>query len=219
MTVLVVDIGGTHIKCKTPRRREPLKFDSGHDMTPSDMMDQITDGTKGWIFDRVSLGYPGVVVHDRPLTEPFNLGRGWVGFDYPAAFGKPVRILNDAAMQALGSYKGKRMLFLGLGTGLGAAMVANGVVQSLELAHLPWKGKKTYEDFLGEAGLKHSGKKKWKAQALEIVEYLQKASQAEEVVLGGGNARLLGDLPKSVRLGSNDNAFRGGVDMWREPSE
>ena len=161
MTVLIIDIGGTHIKFKTPRQRDPLQFDSGRDMTPSAMMDQIREGTKDWGFDRVSVGYPGVVVYCRPLTEPFNLGPGWVGFDYGGAFGKPVRILNDAAMQALGSYKGKRMLFLGLGTGLGAAVVANGVVQSLELAHLPWKGKKTYEDLLGEAGLKHSGKKKW----------------------------------------------------------
>ncbi len=216
MTVLIIDIGGTHIKCKTPRRRDPLQFDSGHDMTPSAMMDQIRDGTKDWGFDRVSVGYPGVVVYGRPLTEPFNLGRGWVGFDYEGAFGKPVRILNDAAMQALGSYKGKRMLFLGLGTGLGAAMVANGVVQPLELAHLPWKGKKTYEEFLGEAALKHSGKKKWTGHVLDVVRYLQTASLAEEVVLGGGNARLLSELPRFVRLGSNDNAFRGGAAMWRD---
>ena len=217
MKVLVVDIGGTHIKAKTPHRPEPYKIDSGPHMTPDVMMKAILAATSTWKYDRVSLGYPGVVVHDKAVHEPANLGEGWVGFDFQKAFKKPSRMLNDAAMQALGSYEGGRMLFFGLGTGLGSAMVVEGVVQPMELAHLPYKGKKTYEDFLGAAGLKKKGKKKWREHVLEICTAMRTAMAAEYVVLGGGNAKLMHDLPDFIRLGSNENAFKGGQEMWHAP--
>lgn len=214
MNVLIVDIGGTHVKFKTSRRREPVVIDSGPKMTPSLMMRAILNASSNWSFDHVSIGYPGVVIHNRPIVEPYNLAPGWVGFDFHSAFGKPLRMLNDAAMQALGSYQGGRMLFLGLGTGLGSAMVVDGFIEAMELAHLPCKGNRTYEYFLGEAGLKRFGTKKWSKHVLEAAEALQKALLAEYVILGGGNARILRHLPATVRLGSNSNAFKGGQAMW-----
>ncbi len=217
MSVLVIDIGGTHVKFKTPRQREPVKFKSGSEMTPSWMVKGVLQASENWNYDRISIGYPGVVVHDKPLHDPFNLGTGWTGFDYAGALKKPVRMANDAAMQALGSYQGGRMLFFGLGTGLGSAMVVEGVVQPMELAHLRFKGKRTYEDVLGLRGLERLGKKKWMAQVFEVGESMMQAMDAEYVVLGGGNVEKIKTMPSGFRRGSNDNAFKGGVELWHQP--
>jgi polyphosphate glucokinase len=217
VNVLAVDIGGTHIKFRTQRHTKPVKIDSGKKMTPEKMMAAIHENARDWKYDHVSLGYPGPVVHDVPLADPFNLGKGWAKFDYKKAFGnKPLRMLNDAAMQALGSYKGGRMLFLGLGTGLGSALVVEGVVQGMEVAHLRWKKGKTYEDFLGEAALKRDGRKKWTRNVMDVISELRQVLQADYVVLGGGNARLIKKLPDKVLLGANDNAFKGAFLIWKK---
>ncbi|MGH9354522.1 MAG: ROK family protein [Terriglobia bacterium] len=212
--VLVIDVGGTHIKVLASGERIKREIVSGLSVTASRMVRDVKRLTADWKYDVVSMGYPGPVVHGRPLKEPYNLGGGWVGFHYGRAFGRPIKIVNDAAMQALGSYQGGRMLFLGLGTGLGSAMIAEGVLQPMELAHLPYKKGKTYEDYVGLRGLKRFGKKKWRRHVAEIVEELRDALEAEYVVLGGGDARLLKELPPGVRLGDNDNAFRGGFRLW-----
>ena len=217
MNVLIIDIGGTHVKIKTPQRKEPVKIKSGMKMTPESMVASVREASKEWKYDRVSMGYPGVVVHNKPMHEPHNLAPGWVGFDYEKAFKKPLKIVNDAAMQALGSYEGGRMLFFGLGTGLGSAMVVDGIVQPMELAHLPYKGNKTYEDVLGLAGLKKLGKKKWTEQVFKVCASLQAAMDADYVVLGGGNVDLIQDLPKGIRRGNNENAFKGGARLWSRP--
>ncbi len=169
----------------------------------------------GWQYDAVSIGYPGPVLHGRPVTEPHNLGPGWVGFDFRKAFGRPVRVINDAAMQALGSYEGGRMLFLGLGTGLGSALIVDGVLEPMELAHLPYKKGRTYEDYVGRAGLLRLGKKKWRSAVADVVKKLKAALQADYVVLGGGNAKLLKTAPAGAKLGDNSNAFRGGCRLWK----
>jgi polyphosphate glucokinase len=218
MNVLVIDIGGTHVKFKTAKLELPVKIDSGPTMTPARMVAEVRKAASTWKYDHVSIGYPGVVVHDRPVHEPHNLAPGWVGFDFAKAFKKPLKMVNDAAMQAMGSYDGGRMLFLGLGTGLGSAMVVEGVVQPMELAHLAYKGKKTYEGVLGLAGLKKLGKKKWTAEVLKVCASLQAALDADYVVLGGGNVPLITKLPKSIRRGSNANSFKGGIALWRKPS-
>lgn len=220
MNILAVDIGGTHLKFRTQKQSKVIKVDSGPKMTPVKMMAAITAATKDWKYDCVSLGYPGVVVHNLPISEPHNLAKGWVKFKYQQAFNNlPLRMLNDAAMQALGSYRGGRMLFLGLGTGLGSALVVEGVVQAMELAHLPWKKGKTYEDFLGDAGLEHYGKKVWSHNLMKLIEELQGALECEYIVLGGGNAKLVKDLPKHVELGGNDNAFKGAFMLWEKAHE
>jgi len=177
----------------------------------------VRTATAGWKFEAVSIGYPGAVVHGHPVAEPHNLGRGWVGFDFRKAFGRPVKVINDAAMQALGSYRGGRMLFLGLGTGLGSALIVDGVLEPMELAHLPYKNGRTYEDYVGLAGLKRLGKKKWRRHVADVVAQLEKALQADYVVLGGGNAKLLNRLPTGTRLGDNANAFIGGFRLWQTP--
>ena len=217
MSVLVIDIGGTHVKAKTPEQKEPAKFKSVAVMTPALMVKGVLEASADWSYDRESIGYPGVVVHDKPLHDPFNLAPGWVGFDYPGAFRKPLRMANDAAMQALGSYEDGRMLFLGLGTGLGSAMVVDGIVQPMELAHLKFKGKKTYEDVLGLRGLEKLGEKKWTAQVFKVGRSLMQALEADYVVLGGGNVEKIEVLPENFRRGSNDNAFKGGVELWDQP--
>ena len=218
MVVLAVDIGGTHLKFRTQHRTEPVKVKSGPKLTPDKMMAAIHEHTGDWKYDRVSIGYPAPVVHDRPLLEPHNLGRGWVKFDFRKAFHqKPLRMLNDAAMQALGSYKGGRMLFLGLGTGLGSAMVADDVVQPMELAHLQWKRGRTYEEYLGAAALKRDGKKAWQKHVFQAIDQMQDILESEYVVLGGGNAKLVKDLPKHILMGSNDNAFKGAFMLWQAP--
>lgn len=212
--VLVVDVGGTHVKLLATGQTEPIKIESGPTMTADKMVRVVRKATKGWDFDRITLGYPGPVVNGRPLREPHNLGGGWMGFDFAKAFGRPVKLINDAAMQALGSYQGGRMLFLGLGTGLGSAMIVDGFLEPMELAHLPYKNGKTYEDYLGLRGLERLGKKKWRRHVAKVVEKLREALEADYVVLGGGNNKKIKELPPNTRLGNNDNAFRGGLRVW-----
>ena len=214
--VLVIDVGGTHVKVLATGQNEPREIPSDPKLTPGRMVAQVKRLVKDWEYDAVSIGYPGPVIHGRPLREPHNLGSGWVGFDFHKAFGHPVKIINDAAMQALGSYQGGRMLFLGLGTGLGSAMVVDGLMEPMELAHLPYKSK-TYEDYVGVHGLKRLGKKKWRRKVAEIVEQLKDALEVEYVVLGGGNCHKLKDLPPGARLGDNQNAFLGGFRLWGQP--
>jgi len=212
--VLAVDVGGSHVKALVPGERAPRRFDSGSGLMAAQMARGVVECTKDWRYDVVSIGFPGPVLHGRPVAEPVNLGGGWVAFDYARAFGRPVKIVNDAAMQALGSYEGGRMLFLGLGTGLGSAMVIAGEVEPMELAHLPYKKRGTYEDYVGRRGLERLGKKKWRREVAIVVEKLKDALQAEYVVLGGGNASKLKELPPGVRLGTNAHAFIGGFRLW-----
>ena len=214
--VLVIDVGGTHVKLLVSGMKQPIIIPSGPTLTPWVMLRQVKEALNNFPYDLVSIGYPGPVIHGRPLREPHNLGGGWVGFDFRKALGRPVKTINDAAMQALGSYKGGRLLFLGLGTGLGSAMIADGVVEPMEIAHLPYKRGKTYEDYLGIRGLKRLGRKKWERHVAKVVSLLREALEPEEVVLGGGNAAKLKKLPPGTRLGSSENAFRGGFELWRE---
>jgi len=214
MKILVIDIGGAHVKVLATGHQQRVEFPSGPKMTPAKMVSAVRAATVGWKYDAVSIGYPGPVVQGRPISEPHHLGSGWVGFDFKKAFGQPVKIVNDAAMQALGSYQGGRMLFLGLGTGLGSALIVDNVLEPMELGHLPYKKGRTYEDYVGLSGLRRQGKKKWRHQVNEVVQQLKSASQADYVVVGGGNARLLKKLPPSTRLGNNSNAFLGGYRLW-----
>jgi predicted NBD/HSP70 family sugar kinase len=214
--ILVVDVGGTHVKFLIQGMRNPIGIDSGPHMTPNAMVQQVKAALKGAAYDKVSIGYPGLVIHGRPVREPHNLGRGWVGFDFVKAFGRPVRMINDAAMQALGSYEGGRLLFLGLGTGLGSAMVMDGIVEPMELAHLPYKNGKSYEDYLGLRGFKKLGRKKWEHQVWKVVALLRAALEPQKIILGGGNAKQLKHLPRDARLGDNRKAFAGGFRMWSE---
>src|SRR5271165_976863 len=216
MKVLAIDVGGTNVKLLASGHEARRKFPSGPKMTAKDMVDEVRKVVADWKYDVVSIGYPGVVLDSRILSEPYNLGKGWAGFNFEKAFGCPVKILNDAAMQALGSYKGGRMLFLGLGTGLGSAMIVDGVLEPMELAHLIYKKEKTYEDFLGLRGLERLGKKKWRQHVHKITEKLIEALEADYVVLGGGNAKKLKELPPKARLGTNENAFLGGFRMWEK---
>lgn len=216
MKILVVDVGGTHVKLLASGRRVPVKLPSGPNLTPRQMVTSVLEATAGWNYDAVSIGYPGPVQNDQPAADPVNLGKGWVKFDYRKAFAKPVRITNDAAMQALGSYDGGRMLFLGLGTGLGSALVRDGIVIPLEIAHLPYRKGNSYEYYLGAAGMEKAGRKKWAKHVEEIVALLLAALTSDYVVLGGGNARLLETLPPNARLGSNLNAFVGGYRLWKK---
>jgi polyphosphate glucokinase len=212
---LVIDIGGTHIKLLVSGDDEKREIPSGPTMTPLRLVRLVKRATQDWAFDRISIGYPGPVTLGHPLRDPHNLGRGWVGFDFAKAFGRPVKVINDAAMQALGSYHGGRMLFLGLGTGLGSAMIVDGVLEPMELAHLPYRKGRTYEDYAGLRGLKRLGKTKWRRKVRAIVEQLKNALEADYVVLGGGNAKLMKTLPKSTSLGDNRNAFIGGFRLWQ----
>lgn len=212
--ILVIDIGGTNVKILATGQKEPIKIPSGTTMSAQKMVDEVTKAAAKWKYTAVSIGYPGPVLHGQPVSEPHNLAPGWVGFDFAKAFGHPVKMVNDAAMQALGSYDGGRMLFLGLGTGLGSALVVDGVLEPMELAHLPFKKGRTYEDYVGLRGLDRLGKKKWRKNVDEVVGQLGKALEADYVVLGGGNAKLLKDLPAKTRLGSNSNAYLGGFRLW-----
>ncbi len=213
MKILVIDIGGTNIKMLASGQREPRKFPSGPTMTPREMAAGVKQAVQGWKYDVVSIGYPGPVRDGRPATEPHNLGKGWVAFNYRAAFGLPVKIINDAAMQALGSYEGGRMLFLGLGTGLGSTLIADGVVMPMELGHLPYR-KGTFEDYVGIRGLERRGKKKWRGAVEDVVARLVAALEPDSVVLGGGNVKKLKALPPLCRAGVNANAFLGGFRLW-----
>lgn len=215
MQILAVDIGGSHVKAVVSGQTEPRRIDSGPTLTAAQMVEGVKALTSDWSYDVVSLGYPGQVVHNMPAHEPVNLGQGWVGFDYPGAFGKPVRIINDAAMQALGSYQGGRMLFIGLGTGLGSAMIIDGHLEPMELGHLPYKHGRTYEQYVGQRGLERLGKKKWRKEVAGVVAQLSHALEVDYVVLGGGNVRLLKEIPKPARLGDNSNAMTGGRLIWR----
>jgi polyphosphate glucokinase len=216
--ILVVDVGGTHIKMLATGHKRPLKIPSGPDMTPRVMVRRVLAAAKDWDFDAVSIGYPGPVINGKPVSDPHNLGKGWVGFNFKKAFGRPVKIVNDAAMQALGGYKRGRMLFLGLGTGLGSALICDGVLEPMELAHLPYKKGRTYEEYVGKKGLKRMGKKKWRRQVEDVIDRFRVALNVDDVVLGGGNAKLLKKLPKGVRRGTNANAFIGGFRLWKPPS-
>jgi polyphosphate glucokinase len=216
MKTLVIDIGGTNVKLLVTGHKQVRKFTSGAGLTPEQMVDGVKKTAKGWKFDRLSIGYPGPVAHSQPQIEPFNLGHGWVGFDFAKEFGRPVKIVNDAAMQALGSYEGGRMLFLGLGTGLGSALIVDHVIAPLELAHLPYRKGLTFEDYIGLRGLDRVGKKKWRHYVEDVTARLRAAMVADYVVLGGGNAKKLKTLPANCRLGSNSNAFIGGFRLWQK---
>jgi polyphosphate glucokinase len=215
MSVLVIDVGGTSVKILASGQQEPRKFESGPSMTVAQMVSGVKKAAAGWSFDRISIGYPGVVKKNQPTTEPYNLASGWVKFDYARAFGCPVKIINDAALQALGSYNGGTMLFLGLGTGLGSTLIVDGVVVPMELAHLPYR-KATYEDYVGVRAIERLGKKKWRKAVEDVVERLSAAFRPDDVVLGGGNSRQLKELPPGCRLGDNDNAFLGGFRLWEQ---
>jgi polyphosphate glucokinase len=212
--VLVIDIGGTHVKLLATGQKVKREFASGPKMGPVDMARQVNEMVKDWDYDVISIGYPGPVVHSQPLREPHNLAAGWVRFDFKKALNREIKIVNDAAMQALGSYKKGRMLFLGLGTGLGSAMIVEGRLEPMELGHLPYRKGKTYEDYLGLRGLERLGKKKWEHHVLKVVDEFRAALVADEVVLGGGNSKRLTKLPLNTRLGDNENAFIGGFRMW-----
>src|SRR5262245_23202668 len=215
--ILVIDVGGTNIKVSTGRR-VPLKIPSGPTMTAARMAAAVRKAVAAWTYDAVSIGYPGPVKHGRPGRETHNLGRGWIRFDYEKAFGVPVKIVNDAAMQALGAYTGGRMLFLGLGTGLGSALVAEGVLMPLELAHLPYRRGGTYEDYVGLRGMVRLGRKKWTRHVHLVVELLKAGLQADEVVLGGGQTKKLKALPPGVRVSDNQSAILGGRRLWDAPA-
>ena len=213
-TILAIDIDGSHIKMKRSHAEEELRKDSGPDFNPTSTLTAIKRLTQDKPFDMVSVGYPGPVVHNRILAEPHNLGTGWVKFNFEKALSKPVKIVSDALMQAVGSYKGGRMLFLGLGTDLGAAMVVENVAQPMELAHLPYKKGKTFEDYAGERGLQKDGKKKWRKHIFEIIEHLSAALELDSIVIGGGNVTKLDHMPPKCSVGSNVNAFAGGFAIW-----
>ena len=216
MTVLVIDVGGTNLKVSVGSPGDVIKIPSGPEMTAARMADEVKKAVADRDYDVVSIGYPGPVVNGRPASEPHNLGAGWMRFDYAKAFGKPVRVVNDAAMQALGSYQGGRMLYLGLGTGLGSAFVGDGVLEPLELAHLPYRKNRTYEDYLGLRGLQRMGRKKWQRHVERVVELLKHGLQADYVMLGGGQTKELSSLPPDVRLGTNAHAILGGIRLWNK---
>jgi len=215
MNVLVVDVGGTHVKILATGQKQSREFPSGAELTPKQMVVGVKKLAKDWKYNAVSIGYPGVVLGNRPVADPYNLGRGWAGFDFGTAFKRPVKVINDAAMQALGSYKRGKMLFLGLGTGLGSAMVVDGIVEPMELGHLPYR-KRTFEDYVGVAGRKRLGQKKWEEAVRDVIARLIAALEPEDVVLGGGNVKKLKKLPPGCRAGDNLNAFVGGFRVWHK---
>ncbi len=227
MKTLVVDIGGSNIKLLAEGQSDPVKIPSGPDMTAELMTKQVLNSTSAWKYDRISIGYPGPVHDNKPTLEPHNLGKGWIDFNYQKSFGKPVRMINDAAMQALGCYHGGRMLFLGVGTGLGSALVIEGskgsgqkggIVQPMELAHLPYRKGRTYEDYVGRRGLERLGRKRWQKYVIDVIQRLSAALVVDYVSLGGGNAKLLKSLPDKVEVGANGNAFLGGYKLWDNDS-
>ena len=218
MNVLAVDVGGSHVKVLASGQAEARRFDSGAKLAPHRMVRGVQKISNGWTYDVISIGFPGPVLRNIPVSEPHNLGRGWVGFNFEAAFGRPVKLINDAAMQALGSYRGGKMLFLGLGTGLGSAMIVNGVIEPMELGHLPYK-EQTYEAYVGERGLKHWGLRRWQRHVADVVARFVAALEPEDVVLGGGNAKLLEQLPRGCRAGDNANAFVGAFRLWENAAQ
>jgi polyphosphate glucokinase len=216
MNILAIDIGGTWVKLLLTGQTEPTKLPSGPAFTPQQLVTDVKRATAGWTYDVVSIGLPAPVVNNRPLREPWNLGAGWVGFDFQRALGCVVRVVNDAAMQALGSYRGGKMLFLGLGTGLGSCMVVDGIVEPMELGHLPYEDA-TFEDYVGIRGLERLGKAKWRERVTDVVARLVAALEPDDVVLGGGNVNNLGPLPPGCRAGDNENAFAGAFRLWEQP--
>jgi polyphosphate glucokinase len=218
MNILVVDVGGTHVKVLVSGQSDPRKFESGAELDPKRMVLAVQKIAADWSYDVVSIGYPGPVLSNRPVAEPRNLGRGWVGFNFETAFARPIKLINDAAMQALGSYKGGKMLFLGLGTGLGSTLIVDGTVEPMELGHLPYKSH-TYEDYVGQRGLERWGKHAWRRYVADVVTRLIAALEPEDVVLGGGNVKELETLPPGCRAGNNANAFAGGFRLWENAPE
>src|SRR5882762_8394 len=214
LKILVVDVGGTHVKILATGQREERKADSGPTMTARGMVAVVKRLSADWSYDHIAIGYPGPVLHGRPVAEPRNLGRGWVDFDFHRAFGRPVKMINDAAMQALGNYRGGRMLFLGVGTGLGSALIVDGVLEPLELAHLPYKNAGSFEQKVGAAALERVGEKKWTKKVFDIVEHLKDALQVEYVALGGGNSKRLTTLPPATIRSADDAAREGGFSLW-----
>ena len=214
--ILAIDIGGSRVKFMTDRERTKRAFLSGPNLSAKAMVRKIKALTKDWSYDVISIGYPGPVVNNRPLSEPHNLGLGWAGFNFEKAFGRPTKVVNDALMQAIGSYRGGRMLFLGLGTGLGSAMIVEGVLEPMELAHLPYRNSKTFEQWVGAAALKRVGRKKWQREVDDVLKRLIAALEPDYVMLGGGNADKIDKLPRKVRLGANTNAFEGGFRLWKK---
>jgi polyphosphate glucokinase len=216
MNILVIDVGGTNVKILATGQTEPRKLPSGPSLTPQQMVTGVLEAAADWKCEAVSIGLPAPILRGKPLHEPKNLGPGWVDFDFAAALGRPVRLINDAAMQALGSYEGGRMLFLGLGTGLGSALIINKVIAPLELAHLPYRKNRTFEDYVGVRGLDRLGKKRWRKAVEDVVARLKAAMVAEYVVLGGGNVKKLEEMPPGARAGDNNNAFLGGFRLWED---
>jgi polyphosphate glucokinase len=217
--ILVVDVGGSHVKLRLGPRGRIRKFASGPGTTAADMVRRVRKLVGDLRYEAVSIGYPGLVLRGRIAAEPFNLGEGWVGYDFHKAFGRPVRVINDATMQALGSYEGGRMLFLGLGTGLGATLILDGALEPMEIAHMPYKHGRSFEDYVGERGRERLGNKKWRKAVADVAARLKEVLEADYVVLGGGNAVRLKELPEGARLGDNLNAFKGGLRLWTESSE
>jgi len=215
MRVLVIDVGGTHVKILATGEKVHREFASGPTLTARQMVSRVKRLAAGWKYDRVSIGYPGPVLHNRPMREPHNLGRGWMGFDFAKAFRRPTKVVNDAAMQALGGYRRGKMLFLGLGTGLGSTLIVDGIVEPMELGHLPYR-KRTFEDYVGLRGFERLGKRKWRRAVFDVVERLVAALEPDEVVLGGGNVKKLKVLPPGCREGDNANAFKGGFRLWED---
>jgi polyphosphate glucokinase len=213
--ILVIDVGGTHVKMLLSSKRQPVEFESGPKLSAKEMVRTVKDLTEGWSYSVISIGYPGPVAGNRPIAEPYNLGSGWSGFDFGKAFHCPVKVVNDAAMQALGSYRGGRMLFLGLGTGLGSAMIIEGVIEPMEIAHLHYKKKKSFEDYLGTRGLERLGLKKWRKHVAAVVKILTAALEPDYVVLGGGNVQKIEKMPSHTLRGNNDKAFVGGIRLWK----
>jgi polyphosphate glucokinase len=212
--ILVIDIGGNNVKLFASGAKESRRFPSGPKLTPRQMVQEVKKVTTDWKYQVISIGYPGLVRRGRIVRDPKNLASGWIGFNFVRAFGRPVQIVNDAAMQAIGSYRGGRMLFLGLGTGLGSAFIADGVLEPMELAHLPYRKGRTFEDYVGQRGIDRMGKKKWRKHVLRVVAALKAALEPEYVVLGGGNIKYLKQLPPGASPGKNENAFEGGFRMW-----
>src|SRR5215470_647920 len=213
MRVLVIDVGGTHVKILATGETVHREFPSGPRLTARQRVSKVKRLARGWKYDLVSLGYPGPVLHNRPVADPHNLGRGWMGFDFKRAFGRPTKVMNDAAMQAYGGYRRGKMLFLGLGTGLGSTLIVDGIVEPLELGHLPYR-KRTFEDYVGRRGLERLGKRKWRQFVFDVVQRLTAALQPEYVILGGGNVQKLEEFPPGCRAGNNANAFLGGFRLW-----
>jgi polyphosphate glucokinase len=217
--ILVIDVGGSHVKLRIGPRGKVLKFESGLEMTAQEMATRVAGMVRKGSYDAVSIGYPGVVAHGKIAAEPHNLGHGWVHFDFAKAFGAPVRLINDAAMQAMGSYEGGRMLFLGLGTGMGTTLIFDGMVEPMEMGHMPFRRTRTFEAFVGEPGRIRMGTKKWRKAVRDVVDQLSKVLEVDYVVVGGGNARRLKTLPDKTRLGDNDNAFTGGLRLWQDGND